>query len=73
MFYTGPESEEGIPSRGLVHPRTSIGARWIQVPAAAGTQEAMGGAETERSEVESPGRVSLPPTPNGPGPIMDKR
>ena len=37
---------EGIHSRGLVHPRTSIGggARWIQVPATAGTQETMGGA-----------------------------
>ena len=35
------ESEEGIPSRGLVHPRTRVGggARWIQVPAKAGNAE----------------------------------
>ena len=59
------EAEERIPSRGLVHPRTSIGggARWIQVPAIAGTQETMGGAGTKRSEVESPLRVSFPPPP----------
>ena len=52
-----------MPSRGLVHPRTRVGggARWIQVPAIAGTQETMGGAGTERSEVESPWRASLPP------------
>ena len=58
----GKEAEERIPSRGLVHPRTSIGggARWIQVPAIAGTQETMGGAGTKRSEVESPLRVSFP-------------
>ncbi len=35
-----------MPYRGLVHPRTRAGggARWIQVPAVAGTQETMGGA-----------------------------
>ena len=46
IFYIRFESKEGIHSRGLVHPRTSIGggARWIQVPATAGTQETMGGA-----------------------------
>ena len=53
-----------MPSRGLVHPRTRAGggARWIQVPAVAGTQETMGEAGTQRSEVESPWRVSFPPT-----------
>ena len=42
-----------MPSRGLVHPRTRAGggARWIQVPAVAGTQETMGGAGTKRSGV----------------------
>ena len=33
IFYTVFESEEGIPSRGLVHPRTRVGggARWLAV------------------------------------------
>ena len=37
---------KGVPSRRRVHPRTRVGggARWIQVPALAGTQETMGGA-----------------------------
>ena len=54
------ESEEGIPSRGLVHPRTRVGggARWIQVPAKAGTQETMGGAG--RSEATVVPREGIP-------------
>ena len=54
------ESEEGMPSRGLVHPRTRAGggARWIQVPAKAGTQETMGGAG--RSEATGVPREGIP-------------
>ena len=65
ILYADGNREEGRPSRGLVHPRTRVGggARWIQVPAVAGTSETMGGAGTERSEVESPWRVSLPHIP----------
>ena len=60
IFYTVFESEEGIPSRGLVHPRTRVGggARWIQVPAKAGTQETMGGAG--RSEATGVPREGIP-------------
>jgi len=41
IFYAEFESEEGMPSRGLVHPRTRAGggARWILVPAIAGNEE----------------------------------
>ena len=49
-----------MPSRGLVHPRTRAGggARWIQVPAKAGTQETMGGAGV--SEANGVPREGIP-------------
>ena len=49
---------KGYPSRGLVHPRTRVGEGPVRYkyPRVAGTQETMGGAGTERSEVESLGR-----------------
>ena len=49
---------EGMPSRGLAHPRAREGggARKIQVPRS-GTQEIVGGAGMEQSGMEFPGRA----------------
>ena len=71
IFYAAFESEVGRPSRGLVHPRTRVGggARWIQVPAQAGTQETMGGAG--RSEATGVPREGLPTSDSTP--IIKKR
>jgi len=59
-IFIGASRGREIPSRRRVHPRTRAGggARWIQVPALAGTQETMGGAGVERSGTESSGKVS---------------